>query len=282
MTRRAARPIRRSRDTDGWRRSDGWRGLVTPVRVTGLILTVATAGSVGWLVTDHRFNLDATSVEIGGLLYTDAAAVRGAIGLPVDSSSNAFLLRTEAIRRALLALPAVAAAQVRVVLPNRLSVSITERTPVLRVTHGEATYLVDGDGVVLDVTTADAPQITSLPLIDDKRAELGVPIDVGQAIDPTEATAMLQIGGLTPALVGSAAPALAFSVDDTDGYVVSAGPDGWRAVFGIYTPTLRPPSGIAQQVQCLRSLLATGESAIDTIYLVPQDDRCGTYLPRPS
>ena len=93
---------------------------------------------------------------------------------------------------------------------------------------------------------------------------------------------MLQIAALTPALVGSAALTLAFSVDDSRGFVVSAAPGGWRAVFGIYTPTLRPPSEIAQQVQCLRSLLATGESAIDTIYLAPQDDRCGTYLPRPS
>jgi hypothetical protein len=93
---------------------------------------------------------------------------------------------------------------------------------------------------------------------------------------------MLQIGALTPALLGSTASQLAFRVDDRDGFVVSASPDGWRAVFGFYTPTLRPPSEIAQQVQCLRSLLAMGEAAIDTIYLAPQDDRCGTYLPRPS
>lgn len=278
MTRRAARPINRSRGRD----IDGWRGLITPARAAGFILALAAAGSIGWIGTDHRFNLDAASVEIGGLHYTDAAAVRGAMGLPLDSSSNAFVLRTDAMRRALLALPAVAAAEVRVVLPNRLIVSITERTPVLRVTHGEATYLVDGDGVVLDVTTAETPQIAALPLIDDRRAELSTDIEVGKPMDPTEATAMLQIGALTPDLVGSTAPTLAFSVDDKDGFVVSAGQDGWRAVFGIYTPTLRPPSEIAQQVQCLRSLLATGESAIRTIYLAPRDDRCGTYMPRPS
>jgi hypothetical protein len=101
-------------------------------------------------------------------------------------------------------------------------------------------------------------------------------------VDPTETAAMLQIGALTPTMVGSNASSLTFGATDADGFVVTAEPYGWRAVFGFYTPTLRPPSQIAQQVQCLRSLLATGEAAIDTIYLAPSDDRCGTYLPRPS
>jgi hypothetical protein len=278
MTHRAARPIRRSRDTH----SDGWRGLVTPVRVAGLILVIASAGSVGWLATDQRFNLGSGSVEIRGLRYTDAAAVRDAIGLPVDSSTNVFLLRTDAMRRTLLALPAVAAADVGVVLPNRLVVAVTERTPVLQLWWGGITYLVDADGVVVSGGATISPDIADLPKIADLRVELAIPIEIGHAIDPTEAAAMLQIGALTPALVGSTASQLTVSVNDHDGFVVSADPVGWRAVLGFYTPTLRPPSEIAQQVQCLRSLLATGEAAIDTIYLAPQDDRCGTYLPRPS
>jgi len=277
MTRRAARPINRSRDPQGR------RGLITPVRVAGLVLAVVSAGTIGWLVTDDAFALGASGYyDLAGLRYTEPAAANNAVALSNLNSNNVFLLRTGDIRRRLLELPSVAAADVRVALPDRLIVTITERTPVLRVTHNEATYLVDGDGVVLDVTESDTPAVLSLPLLDDRRVELGIPIEVGHAIDPTEATAMLQIGALTPALVGTASPRLTFSVDDSDGFVVSASPDGWRAVFGFYTPTLRPPSEIAQQVQCLRSLLATGEAAIDTIYLTPQDDRCGTYLPRPS
>lgn len=281
MTRRAARPVTRSRT----RESDGWRGLVTRVRVAGLLLVLTTAASVGWLATDDTFAVGPAGTgnfDLTGLHYTDLAAAINAVALSNLGSNNAFLLRTTEIRRRLLELPSVADADVRIALPNRLIVAVTERAPVLRLRQDGATYLVDGDGVVLDVSAVDTPQILGLPLIDDRRVELGIPIEVGQKIDPTEATAMLQLGALTPALVGSSATQLAFSVDDSDGFVVSAGPDGWRAVFGFYTPTLRPPSEIAQQVQCLRSLLATGESAIETIYLAPQDDRCGTYLPRPT
>ncbi len=277
MTRRAARPVRRSHNTDGW------RGLVTRARLAGLVLVVATAGGVGWLVTDDEFALGASGdYYLSGLRYTDRTDANSAVALSSLGSNNVFLLRTSDIRRRLLALPSVADADVRVALPNRLIVSITERTPVLRVRSAGATYLVDGDGIVLYAVASDTPQTASLPLIDDRRVDLAIPMEVGHAIDPTEATVMLQIGALTPSLLGSGASGLDFSIDDSDGFVVSAGPDAWRAVFGFYTLTLRPPTQIAQQVQCLRSLLATGESAIDTIYLAPQDDRCGTYLPRPT
>ncbi|MEP7361324.1 MAG: FtsQ-type POTRA domain-containing protein [Chloroflexota bacterium] len=282
MSRRAARPIRKSRVSTGSFREDGWRVLVSPERIIAMVLMLVTAGGILWLATSKQFALAADGVEINGLHYTDAQAVRDALGLPIDGAPNILSLHTDRMRRALLALPAVAAADVLVSLPDHLVVNITERTALVQVAHAGVTYLLDGDGVVLEGRAANAPAITDLPLIDDQRLTLGIPFEIGQQMDPTETAAMLQIGALTPILVGSSATGLAFSATDTDGFVVTAAPYGWRAVFGFYTPTLRPPSEIAQQVQCLRSLLATGEAAIETIYLAPSNDRCGTYLPRPS
>lgn len=281
MTRRAARPVKRPRAVDTGR-GPTWVGIVNLSRVAGLLMVLLTAGAAFSLVSDPRFGLDANAVEISGLGYTDSGAVVEALALSSTTPNNVFLLRTGEMRRRLLELSSIADADVRVVLPNRLVVAITERTAVLRIAHGGATYLLDGDGVVLEARPANAPPLPELPLIDDQRVELGIPFEVGLGIDPTEAQAMLQIGALTPALVGSGATELDFSADDTDGFVVSAQPYGWRAVFGFYTPTLRPPTLIAQQVQCLRSLLANGEAQMDTIYLAPQGDRCGTYLPRPT
>ncbi|MEO8625179.1 MAG: FtsQ-type POTRA domain-containing protein [Candidatus Limnocylindrales bacterium] len=282
MTRRAARPMGKSRSSQGWSRDDGFLALLNFDRVIGLVLVIVTAGGIGWLVTSHQFALASNGVQISGVHYTDIAAVTDALDLPGAGAPNVFGLRTDPMRRALLALPAVAAADVHVALPDRLLVAITERTAVLQVAHGGVTYLLDGEGIVLEARPANAPPITDVPLIDDRRVELGIPFEVGKQIDSTESAAMVQIGALTPALVGSAATELAFSANDADGFVVSAAPSGWRAVFGFYTPTLRPPTQIAQQVQCLRSLLATGEAQIQTIYLAPSDDRCGTYLPRES
>jgi hypothetical protein len=282
MTRRAARPIRRSRTTPVSFREDGWRALVVPARLAGFVLILGSAAALGWLVTSHQFALAADRVEISGVHYTDITAVTDALDLPATGAPNVFTLRTDPMRRALLALPAVAAVDVHVALPDRLIVAITERTAVLQVAHAGVTYLLDSDGIVLEGRAANASPITDLPLFDDQRVNLGIPLDVGLQIDRSESAAMLEIGALTPALVGSDAASLQFSANDTDGFVVRAAPQGWRAVFGFYTPTLRPPTEIAQQVQCLRSLLATGEAQIQTIYLAPSDDRCGTYLPRPS
>lgn len=285
MTRRAARPVRRPRAVDHGR-APGWLGVFNRARIAGLLLVVLTAGGVFSLVTDDRFALGASGttgeVQVSGLGYTDSVAVMDALALSDAGNNNVFLLRTAEMRRRLLDLPSVANADVRVVLPDRLVVAITERTAVLRIEHGGATYLIDGDGVVLEKRAANAPPLPFLPLIDDRRVELGIPFEVGVAIDQTEAQAMLHIAALTPELVGSAATELVFSADDRDGFVVTAAPYGWRAVFGFYTPTLRPPTLIPQQVQCLRTQLASGEEQMDTIYLAPEGDRCGTYLPRPT
>ena len=281
---RGARPMKRSRAID---RADAprWLGILNRARIAGVLLSVLTAGAAVSLTTDPRFALGASGksgdLAISGLGYTDSVAVSEALALSETGSNNVFLLRTSEIRRRLLALPSVADADVRVALPNRLLVAVTERSAVLRVAHGGATYLLDGDGIVLEVRAATAPPLEDLPLINDVRSELGIAYEIGAGIDPTEAQAMLQIGALTPSLLGSSAGSLTFSADDSDGFVVAAD-DGWRAVFGFYTPTLRPPTLIAQQVQCLRSLLAETETQIGTIYLAPQGDRCGTYLPRPS
>ena len=63
---------------------------------------------------------------------------------------------------------------------------------------------------------------------------------------------MLQIGAITPALIDSTATSLALGVNDDDGYVMNAQPNGWQAIFGEYTPNLRPVDIIPRQVQCLQ------------------------------
>jgi hypothetical protein len=65
---------------------------------------------------------------------------------------------------------------------------------------------------------------------------------------------------------------------DEEGWVVEAGPGGWRAVFGFYTPSLRTPELLPRQVQCLRELLVGREERLSVVYLSPVGDRCGTYV----
>jgi hypothetical protein len=118
-----------------------------------------------------------------------------------------------------------------------------------------------------------------VPVIHDDRQALAPDVHVGGSLDPIDLAVMLQLGALTPAQVDSRAGSIAIDVRDDDGFVLAAQPAGWQAIFGNYTPTLRPIDLIPRQVQCLRSLIDASEPDVRTVYLAPLDERCGTFLP---
>lgn len=244
------------------------------------MLMVASAALTGWLVTSEQFVVDESRVEMSGLGFASELLVRSTTGLDPADRPNVFLVPTQQFERSLAALPHVADAEVSAVLPDRLVIEITERSAVLIIRRPTGDYSVDADGVVLQRVPRSSSSGGELPLLEDQRIELGQELEVGGQMDVTDVAAMLQLLALTPAALGSQASILSLTADDEDGYVVLAQPFGWRAVFGHYTPSLRPPDIIGDQVECLRLVLGEREPAIDTIYLAPNDDRCGTYLPR--
>ena len=237
------------------------------------------AGATYWLLTSEEFKPIGPQVS-GDLRYTDQAALIGsALSAGGYGDRNVFWLRTTEIQNALLANPAIADAHVAVGLPNELAISVTEKTPVFALEHAGHTNLVDAGGVVLAQVDASVPASLGLPSIDDARSTTSELPAVGQTIDPIELAAILQLGAVTPALVDSHAASLAISVRDDDGFVMTAAPQGWQAIFGQYTPNLRPTDLIPRQVQCLRSLIGADEAHVTTVYLAPLDQNCGTYVP---
>ncbi len=255
-------------------------GRINWARFWGAALMGATLGAGLWLLTSDRFDLGPDQPSVSGVHYTNAAAVNAAIGIGNGSHTSVFIVDTQSIERALLALPSVASADVEVGLPAQLTISIRERAPVMVIDRPDGAYLLDETGVVLQRLVAGQAPPTELPAVDDERQAWAPELTVGQRIDDVDLSAMLQLAALGPAEVGSSAAALTVSADDTDGYVVRPVSGDWRAVFGEYTANLRPPGVIALQVQCLRSLLAADELEVATIYLSPLDDRCGTFVPR--
>jgi hypothetical protein len=215
-------------------------------------------------------------VDIEGATWTGREAVMRALGSA--TGSNLFGLRTAPLAANLAALPAVRSASVDVALPDGLRVALVERTPLLLWQIGDRTMLVDGEGMLF-ATLGETPPASAadLPRVVDERAASAT-IEVGERLDPVDLDAATRLGSLVPADVGSAAAGLDLSVDDKQGYIVRAGPEGWTAVFGFYTPMLRTPELIPGQVRLLRSLIIGREPQVDRIILA--DDRNGTYVPR--
>ncbi len=222
-------------------------------------------------------------VDVFGASLTAEADVRSAAG--ITDGTNLFLLATDDVRRRIEALPTVAATSVDAGLPDTVAIRITEREPILAWAVGERRLLVDRDGRIFadlparpdDPRVAD--QLAALPVVHDDRPE-GAALTVGSSLDGVDFDVARRLGSLHPADVGSAATALEIDVADPDGFVLTPARGAWSAIFGIYTPTLRPPTMIPGQVRLLRSLLAGRETQIGRILLASETD--GTYEARPT
>lgn len=119
-----------------------------------------TVGPVMRYCKEHRY-FAVRAIEIEGLERLDASRVRKWLGM-VEGSSI-WQASPQELQARLEAQPAVAAADVRRQLPDRLSVTIRERRPraVLRTEAGY--FLLDQSGTVLD--PAGIAATTELPIV---------------------------------------------------------------------------------------------------------------------
>lgn len=252
------------------------RGL-SPVRAAAALVALLSILAVYGVGASSVFAYGRLVIDDRASLMTDPAAIEQRVGL-TTGSVNLFLVRADDIASALRQLPTVTDARVTVDLPDTLRVHLIERQPILAWVVGGERFVVDRDGVVFAVYPADAPGPSKgLPTVTDERAASSS-LAVGGRLDPVDLDAATRLGSLTPADVGSAKKRLLISVDDADGYVVQPSPGGPVAVFGFYTPTLRPPDLIPGQVRLLRSLIAGREATVLRVVLA--SDTSGTYVPR--
>ena len=274
----SGRPVaRRSRTTLPSRRSRPIRrasaGLSGARAGAALAMLVAAAAIYG---VGASSAFDYVRLQVNGLALTDQADVEKA--LAGVRGENLFRLQTGPLQRALEALPTVERASVDVRLPGTLAVAIQERRAVLVWQVGDRRYLTDADGALfLEVPAKPTAQAAALPVVVDRRAA-SAGLTTGALLDPVDLDAATRLASLVPADVGSSAASLAVEVTDQNGFVVVAKPDGWSAVFGFYTPSLRTTALVPDQVRLLRSLLIGREQLVDKVILASATD--GTYVPR--
>jgi len=231
------------------------------------------------------YGLSATSafgfarLEIDGAILTSEAAIRDRLQLV--EGQNLFEIATEPLEARISEIPAVAAVDIALGLPDTVAVHIVERVPILVWQIGERRLLVDDSGLLFARLDKSPPaSVADLPVVLDARAN-SVKLAVGLPIDPVDLDAATRLASLTPAAVGSAATGLSVGVTDRHGFVLNSVPESWVAVFGFYTPSLRTTELIPGQVQALREVLfKAGEPNVATVILA--DDSAGVYVPKPS
>jgi cell division septal protein FtsQ len=248
---------------------------VTARRLLAAVTLLASAAAFYGVTSSSAFELE--RLEIGGASQAAPLDVRRAAEAAIGQRPNLFRVRAADIADAVSAVPAVRAARVDLALPDRIVVSVTERTPILTWQTASSAFLVDAEGRLFLAASPEQSR-ADLPLVRDSR-EFAASLGLGEWLEPADLAAVRRLGGLTPRDLGSKASALQLTVDDTQGWMLTA-PRSWRAIFGFYTSRSRRAELIPAQVQCLRALLAGGEAKIDRVYLGRPGERCGTYTSR--
>ena len=249
--------------------------ILTPVRAgAALALLVAAGGLYGAMASDAFV---ARSTTVSGNTWTSQDAIRAALAVP--EGQNVFTLGTDDLEQRIEQIPAVAGAEVSVALPDRVDVAVAEREALLAWAVGTRRFLVDGAGTLFGELGEDPPEAAGqLPLVTDRRAA-SLSLGVGDTLDPVTLDAALRLGSLAPGDVGSDGDTVGVRIDDENGYVLHGEPDGWNAIFGFYTPTLRTTELIPGQVRLLRSLLLANDEA-DVQRVILADEDSGTWIPR--
>ena len=275
-----ARPLKGARQVPAARTPDaalgrGMRGLVGPARSRGRTLRLPR---IGRIVTPGRAG-GLLGMLAAGFLYTFVTGP-SAFALTATQLPEPRWTEREAVEAALAleALPAVAAAEVRVELPEAaVVVTIEEREAILAWEAGETRYLADRSGVLFAAVPNDAALPPGVIVVQDRRLDATSRFAVGDRLDAVDLDVATRLGSLTPADVGSAASRLRVRVTEADGFVVHVD-QGWVAVFGFYSPATRPTDMIPGQVRLLRSLLAGREESLARVILASETD--GTFIPR--
>ena len=139
-------------------RTPWWRPRSTFGRIllgTGTFIVLAGLTTVGilvrqFLVRDPHFRIRSTSsIQSSGLSEVNRTEILPVFG--EDIGRNIFFVPLSERRKQLEAIPWVQQATVMRFLPDRLSISILERTPVAFVREGQQVELADADGVILSM-----------------------------------------------------------------------------------------------------------------------------------
>ncbi|UWZ82117.1 cell division protein FtsQ/DivIB [Occallatibacter riparius] len=119
--------------------------LVVGALVTGVIM-IKNA-----LERDGRFRIAGTeNIQAAGMSQVSRADILPIFG--ADIGKNIFFIHLSERRKELEQIPWIKSATVMRILPDRIRVSVVERTPIAFVREGQQVELVDADGVLLTMS----------------------------------------------------------------------------------------------------------------------------------
>jgi cell division protein FtsQ len=143
-------------------------------RLASLLLLIAALGALLYVATAPRFTVQAIVVEGAQALHPEAVAT-----LSGARDQSIWLLDTAQIVARLKTSAYIEDARVSVLLPDQLTISVSERRPEVRWQSGATLYLLDAAGRVLD-TDSSTPLTDTLVIEDGSNR----PLQPNDTVDP--------------------------------------------------------------------------------------------------
>jgi hypothetical protein len=149
---------------------------------------------------------------------------------------NIFLLDAAALTSHIDALPTVASVDVAKQLPNHLTITVTERVPVLLWQTKQGTYSVDKSGVVI-APASETAGAHLLTVVDMRAGDAVQQVHPGFRLNATDITFAMQVFAQLPQMIGNSGFTLRYNKAESagegaNGSFVVASSSGWLAYLG--------------------------------------------------
>lgn len=133
-------------------------------RLLAALVLVAELGVLGLLLVAPVFRVSSVTVS-GTRLLTPAEVLAAAeVGQP-----SVFTLDSAAVASRVRSLPWVESVGVNVSLPGGVAISVTERTPMVRVLRQDGEYAVAANGASVRLSPAEVSALSDVPILLDLR-----------------------------------------------------------------------------------------------------------------
>ena len=222
------------------------RGSLRRRALVAFIVAVQVAAIV-LALTLPQFHLHGIEVTGNRLLSTDEIVQASGLG----QHQSIFTVDGDGVRTRVGALAWVTGVSVETSLPASVRITVSERTPALRVLRPGSDLLVSADGVTLDVASAVASAVPAgLPVLADDR-----PVPDGAAAQPLDGDLLRVLADTAarfPSVFGCSVSAFRWQ---SDGLLTIVATPGWRAVLGSVS-SAADVAAIPTQLGALASLRA--------------------------
>jgi len=201
-------------------------------RTLALVATAVLAAILATLCLSPQYAIAKVEVQVNQGVATQDV---------IDAVSfvrhqNAFLLRRSEVAAAVKSLPGVQSVQVRVLIPDRLIITVRDTQPTVAWIAGDLIYWIDHNGVVLDPQSVTTERLLAIRDLTGKTYSRGDQVDLA-AIKTAQQLMLIipkEIQGFEY---------------QREGDLILVGNGGWRAVFSTR-------GDLNRQIDALHRLLA--------------------------